>query len=130
MARPPSLLLKREDYSEVKEDWIDRFIRTLNLFGRQTTAALSRGITFGDNVNAFVKSFASTKVPLVITNDLPSKGKPVGVLLLSAAEEKGGSAVSLGSPAWKMDSKGLTISSMTGMDADKKYDLTFLVIGG
>lgn len=60
MARVPSLFLKREDYREVQDEWMDRLLRPLNTFGKQVQDALNRGLTLGENSRAFVKTLTFT----------------------------------------------------------------------
>jgi hypothetical protein len=60
MARVPSLFLKREDFKEVSDEWMDRLLRPLNTFGKQVQDALSRGLTLQENSRAFVKAITVT----------------------------------------------------------------------
>ena len=133
MARPPSLVLKREDYEEVEGDWIDKLIRNLNLFTKQTTACLTRGITFGENGNAFVKNLdiqgsVSAEQPAKFKNELPAQQKPIGIIVIEA-KDGSGVPVSLGSPAWKMTSgTEIGIQGFNGQSGMVK--VTLLVLGG
>jgi hypothetical protein len=133
MARPPSLVLKREDYEDVPGDWIDKLIRNLNLFTKQTTACLTRGVTFSENMAAFaitldIPSDVSASKPVKFKNTLPAQQKPLGVIVVEA-KNASGEPVSLGSPAWKMNSgTEVAIQGFNGQDG--KVNVTLLVLGG
>lgn len=142
MARAPSLFLRREDYSEVSEQWMDRLLRPLNTFGKQVQDALSRGLTFGENSRAFTKALTIT-YPLVappdpkatrIHNDLAALGsKPIGVFLLSVLDVPATgptSPVSAPNPAWSLSGDQVIIWDIAGLIAGHKYQITLLVIGG
>lgn len=133
MARVPSLFLKREDYKEVSDQWMDKLLRPLNTFGKQVQDALNKGLTFGENSQAFVKTitFTDPGFPIKFRNEL-NGGRPIGVLLLSAIDVTSGSGspVSLGQPAWSISSDQVQISDMSGIVSAHKYRVTFLVLGG
>lgn len=143
MARVPSLLLKREDYSEVKDAWMDRLLRPLNSFGRQVQDALSNGLTFGQNSLAFVKTITAvypfpgigSQGQVKFHNDLPS-GKPIGVMTI-AAHDLGPSGaptaaapVAAPNPAWSTSGDQIYVTDVSGLTSGHKYQLTFLVVGG
>lgn len=56
MASPPFLNLRREDYPEVKDKWLDRFITQLTDFGKRTQLSYINGIDFTNNLDAFWKT--------------------------------------------------------------------------
>ncbi len=134
MGRAPSLVLKREDYEEVEGDWIDKLIRNLNLFTKQTTACLTRGLTFGENGNAFLKEMeipgdVSANKPVKFQNSLPAKTPPVGIVVISA-KDGNGNPVSVGSAPWQ--ATGGTDIAIVGpfQGQSGKMSVNLLVIGG
>ncbi len=142
MARPPQMTLKREDFAAVKEEWMDRLIRSLNVFAKQATGALRNGLTMQENMDAFWKTVTVTKrapdashadEPLVIMqNDLANKARPKGVSVVACLDKTDTPDVptSVGSPAWRMEGSGIAIMGMSGLTDDHKYEVTFLVFGG
>jgi hypothetical protein len=143
MARVPALLLKREDYGEVKDAWMDRLLRPLNTFGKQVQDALNKGLTFGDNSLAFVKTITAVypfpgvgaQGQVKMRNDLPS-GKPLGVLTISAQDLGPSGAptppapVSAPNPAWSISGDQIYVTDVAGLTSGHKYQITFLVVGG
>ena len=138
MATIPQLLLKREDYDSVTDEWMDRLIRSLNLFGRQVTTGFSKNITLGENAQAFWKDISFTypltaAAPLSFKNDLAGGQKPKALIIAQATDTSATPTelpVSLYAPAWKPSGTSIQVSGILGGIDRHTYRVTFLALGG
>jgi hypothetical protein len=147
MSRAPSALWRREDFGDLTDSGtLDRFLRQLNAFAKQVESALTRGLTFSENLLTSWREVTITtdgagalpvdsagKSTLVFPHLLPS-AKPRAVTLERAtkvdASTKAETQVTASSvPAWTEGNGQITVSALAGLTASTQYRLLFLVKG-
>lgn len=136
MARiPPIKRLSTEDFRE-QQGWIGKLLSPVNQFMETVTGALSKGLTFGDNLNAQVKDLdvsipsAGSAFPIYYTSSLA--GRPVALWVGNAVERAANpspitSAVYVD---WEFINGQIKINNISGLSASKKYRITLISIAG
>lgn len=133
MRLPWQKKIMREDLKEAPK-WIDPLIDVVNNFMESCYQALNRNITFSENIACFIKvvrvetpSTYPTMDDTVFQSSL--KTKAIGLQVLQAYD------VSNYTPApgpvyapWVEVNGEIRISAITGLEASKIYNITFLVI--
>ncbi|MBN1442834.1 MAG: hypothetical protein JXA90_08995 [Planctomycetes bacterium] len=128
MAKAPSALFRREDFGDLTDPGtVDRFLRMLNGFAGDTSTALKKGLSLGENAQAFWKTLDMTSAATSFKNTL--SGKPRAVFIAGAYDTATKAPVSLSSPAWATKDDQVVISAITGFPG-AKTTVTFLVVGG
>lgn len=132
MQLPPIKRLIVEDYPSQKS-WIDRLLYPLNQFLTSISTGLQNGITFQENLLSQIQTVTlnnnTAELPILFKWNF--QVKPQGLLLVniqdvSTTPQPFSSAVF---PTWTYldQSKQFRISSISGLVANQRYTLTFLV---
>lgn len=128
---PPIRRLATEDFQSQKA-WIGSLLYPLNLFIGAVSNALSKGLTFADNMAAQVNTLQVTGTyPLYVSWQL--KSKPIGAWVVSAMEATPPhvnftAAVGID---WQFSVAGqIQINAMPGLTAGKTYNVTIVTIAG
>jgi|GEM_PF-1969387 len=123
--RPTPIRFLSQDFPGETQTWISRLIVPLNHFMTSVNTALNKGLTFRDHMNAEIKTITVTCADsLIVSCNL--KSRPIGVLILHSEQE-------LKSPLtldWTGTEGGIKIRKVLGLENNKTYTLTLLVIGG
>ena len=140
MAKLPSITrFIIEDVPEEHRDWVNKLYVSLNQFVSQTLDAFDNGLTFQENMDAFIHTIefpgrdlsVATGDPLVIANRL--KGVPVGCIKLKLEDITADGATAIDYAAdvdWYYDQNGkIKITNISGIDETGaiKYRLTVLI---
>ena len=113
--------------------WLDSFIQLLNKYKDQVEQLLDGRLTISDNVNGGIYDL-NLDTAGAVANVIPvtfkfTKGKP-RVVLCGGCWDITAEEFSVATPAfgWTWDSDTITIDTISGLSADRKYKLTFLVL--
>jgi hypothetical protein len=130
--------ITEEDFKDTEQEMVQKLAKALNPFLEQISLAMSNNIDF-DNLNQAVVNYSvevkSGGVPKSNTSlSHGLKGKPKGIICVSARNTSGSSAVPTGTPFINFSFNGsdystLKIDSISGLPADTKFDLTLIIIG-
>lgn len=102
MSAPPvSQRLTREDLPG-SPDWVDTLLMSLNPFEAATTLALTRGLTFADNVSAQVMT-VDVVAPSPVWTEVADQGKPAPSFLNSWVNYD---AAAFNTAAFRVDASG------------------------
>jgi hypothetical protein len=135
MSKPGTFTAFRlDDIPEEHRQWMEPVYRQLNNVLQTHNAILNRAISVGDNLNSSTQAYAITPAN---GGGFPSirlkagvSGKPAHVIVTSATDSNG-NPISLGSPAWHVDTDGsIVVSALSGLDTTKPANVQFLVLGG
>lgn len=132
MGQLPSIKsLTIEDYPDEKT-WIGKLIDPLNSFMSSVITNLNKGLTIGENVNGFIKTFDVTggAFPVSIPNSL--KSRPIAVII-GSIYNKQTPAATIGTGItieWEFASSTLKIKNISGLTTGTKYTVTVIVLGG
>lgn len=131
-ALPPIKRLAKEDFPEAPK-WVDRFLYPLNLFMDSVYAALSRTLTFEENILSQKEKFqiraGATPADNVYTFSLRMKAKPE-MLFLGQCVESGDDPDPIEQPIhveWLFDGVNVQITSVYGLTSGTLYDFTVLL---
>lgn len=132
-AIPPVRRLSTEDFPE-QAKWIDKLLGPINAYMEQTTTALNRGLTIGDNFAGQVRTVElNGTFPVKLAWSLSSR--PVAVLVGNTVLSSG-AALTLTDAVqvqWSYNqSAQLQIDGVVGVTptAAAKYKLTLVVLTG
>lgn len=130
---PPILKLLLEDIPADNRSWMEKLVQPINTFISSVIYALSGNLTLGENVRAvvFTSTFTnnSSSFPIRIRNTMGSK--PTGTLILKADNLTNPATVptALSITDWQItNSNDVAINSISGLTANNKYQITFLVL--
>lgn len=131
--QPPKIQrLSREDFKDAP-NWINRLLGWLNEFIEYVTTAMSKNVTFDENIQSQIKTF-SVVAGAAADNTLSFMSilrvTPRGVLLMRAVDQVGnytpvGAAVGID---WRYEGGSVFITSISGLTAGHTYEITVLVI--
>lgn len=132
MQLPPVRRLIVEDFPSQK-GWIDRLLYPLNQFLTSMATGLQNGLTFQENILSQIQTVTisnnTAEFPILFKWNFHNKPQMVfmNAFDVSTIPQPFSSAVF---PTWVyLDaSKQIQVSSITGLVANQKYSLTFLVI--
>jgi hypothetical protein len=144
MSKVPTLNLKAEDLADLVADYpeAEGLLRNLTRFATGTTAALSRGQTFAENIASQEASVtfdtdgssAILNAPIKIALKLPAGKRAKHVLLTQAVSintsNRQETAVALYGPGWATDGTSLLVSALGNLGASTHYRIGLLIIGG
>ena len=124
--------LKVEDFpalTAASKDETDKLFRALNSALTGIVQALTRSLTFADNLKAFTKTLTVQNGTTKIQNTLGIR--PLGVLVMEANDTTNSTPapVAAGPVAWAISSDQIAISAISGLTAGHTYKITFLVVG-
>jgi hypothetical protein len=130
MAKLPSLKrIQSEDFPG-QASWIGKLLYPLNVFMESISAALSNGLTVGENFDGQVKTVTVSEVPVEWRWE--RKSKPLGLWTVSVVD-KDGVAIPLCAPTWEFTSAGtVKVTALSGITptSSNYYTVTFVVITG
>jgi hypothetical protein len=123
--RPNSVRFLTQDFPTETRAWLPRLLGPLNHFMTSVSSLLNNGLTFKDHMNSEIKTItvSSKDSPTVSCN---LRSKPIGALVIHSDQE-------LASPLsidWKASEGGIKIRKILGLEENKAYELTILIIGG
>jgi hypothetical protein len=136
-ALPPIRNITKEDLRGAPE-WINFLLSPLNQFMNAVYNALDRNLTLGENLaaNTVKVSFKTTSdydfaTWQIINLSNPIKDRPTCVLIGDIKEkdsEKNTIITAAPFPVWDYLNGQIRIKFITGLIADKRYNVTFLVL--
>lgn len=122
----------REDLKGAPE-WITGLIDPINSFMESVYRALTKNITFQDNIACFVREFKVTTdatYPSILASaqfNNTLKTKAIGVQVLQVVDNTYVPAAGPVYVPWVEDNGVITISNVTGLDPSKTYTVRVLV---
>lgn len=132
MAQLPSLKrLLLEDFQD-QRDWITKLITPLNEFMENSLNALTRNLTFRDNILSQIKELEVTTLTQPQSFKCTLVSKPLALLKASIVEVSANPQVitSAVDVDWEWDGSNIRIKNVTGLTAGKRYKLVVIVVGG
>lgn len=136
MAFLPSVKsIRQEDIGPEAPSWIGNLLGPLTIFMESVYSAFNKQITFQENISCNIREFV-----INTRNDYGSGGwdnltfpsnlrrKPIGVLVLQVIESDGTVMTSSVFPSWVDLSGDIQIQYVSGLSANTKYTLRFLVV--
>ncbi len=134
MARiPPIKRLTTEDFKD-QTSWIGKLIQPLNEFMSSVSLALTRGLTFSENMAAQVKdvkvTHAASAYPLKFLYDLSSK--PQGALVVRVVEVSDTPSVLSNAvyADWDYRDGQVIINNFTGLTNGNTYNVRVIILAG
>jgi len=118
--RPNSVRFLTQDFPTETRAWLPRLLGPLNHFMTSVSSLLNNGLTFKDHMNSEIKTITVSTVSCNL------RSKPIGALVIHSDQE-------LASPLsidWKASEGGIKIRKILGLEENKAYELTILIIGG
>lgn len=127
---PPINQIKKEDFPG--ESWAEKLLWPINRFMTTMYQALNRDLTFRENIRGVVKelTFTNTSANLPIQFQWDLTGvKPTDLWITSVTPQEGSATPTAAVwVEWSYDGTIISISQITGLVADKRYLLRFIVV--
>lgn len=134
MSSPPKFVpLAKEDFAE-QAAWIERLLRPINSFATATVAALSKGLTLDDNVQAQIQELAFTTAdpieetfPKFFSVKTAQRPRTVTIGSVENLDDPKAVFSSAVFATWTFASDGqVRIGHVTGLATNTKYRLRFV----
>lgn len=129
---PPTKRLVPEDYP-TQMSWIEQLLQPLNQFLESTVAALNRGLTLNQNLDAqvldiTVTTTAGSAAPVTLV-PVTTKSRPTAVLIGNCRYASGNGTTAAVFPLWEYlpASRQIKINTIYGLGASTKYTLTLVI---
>lgn len=125
---PPVQQIKADDLP--RERWVERFLWPLNRFMDSVYTALSRDLTFTENMRALVRTqsfvYEASDLPLRLRWDLTSLPTDLWITRVRAL---GGAAQPSAAvwARWSFDGQNVLIEQITGLTGGDRYELRFII---
>ena len=138
MARAPRLSLRREDFQDLSPANLDRFFRAVNGFASDVRAALTRGISDGDNTCASLREVTlsadskGTFEAMTIAHGLPAGTRPQQVTIVQAFKtpaQRASVPVALYGPGWVEGENTVIVSDIGGLAPSCSYRILLCIRG-
>jgi hypothetical protein len=125
---PPVNTIKTEDFPG--EKWAEKLLWPINRFMQAIYGALNKNLTFHENMRAITKEviFTNSAANLPIKFSWPLPVRPTD-LWVTAVSPVGSSSNPTGAvwAQWTFDGTQVFVTQVTGLVADNKYNLRFVV---
>lgn len=127
---PPISQIKKEDFPG--ESWAEKLLWPINRFMTAIYSALNNDLTFKENVRGQVQefTFTNTATNLPIQFQWTRTGVKPTDLWVTAVTPQEGSATPTAAvwAEWGYDGSVISISQITGLVANKRYLLRFIIV--
>lgn len=129
MAAPPSLKRLLSDQFEEAPEWFhEKFLPAFNGFATDVASALTKGLSFGENLLGMERELSFTtlsgsvvidEAPFVIDLQVPFRVK--SILVLNPTVGDGAVPGAAAQVIWKPSARGASVRFVTGITTSKTY---------
>ena len=129
---PPIQNLKKEDFPG--ESWAEKLLWPINKFMSSIYNALNKNLTFAENFRGVTRQvdFINTASNLPIQFPWELRGsRPTDLWISSVTPLESGATPTAGVWAeWSYDGQAISVTQVTGLVSNKKYQLRFIAVSG
>lgn len=131
--------LLREDFTEVKGDWIDKLIYPINMFNEQVYSVLNKSLTFEDNMagDIYTTTFSTSsryishKEFSVINIPWSNRAAPRIILIGKINEAETSNIITnpVSITDWIQTGPGvIAVRFIVGLHNSTKYNISFMIL--